>query len=450
MLPANRKKKLSMDKKNCLAQFLLQNQQLDGTIRHKAQKEAAQMYGLTTRSIRTIWMEVKHQQSQGIPVHFQQRSRGIIHKDKWKIDEEKIRNLSVLERSTIRKMAKKLNVSKSLLGIWIKEKLIRPHTSAIKPALSKVNKLARLKFALSHLRFDDDTLKFQSTRNVIHIDEKWFFMTKTTDIYYLLPNEIEPHRSCQSKRFIQKVMFMSVVGRPHFSSEGECLFDGKYGIFPFTTQEPAKRKSKNRSKGTLETKAIQSITKEVIKACLINQIIPAIKAKWPTTEPKEIIIQQDNARPHILATDKDFIEAANTDGFKISLICQPPNSPDTNINDLGFFRAIQSLQDDKMANTVDDLLKNVLSSYQELTTQTLNNVFLTLQGCYIEILKVKGGNDYKIPHMNKGRLSRMGLLPECIEVPEVLVKESLEHLMLPENETGNNYDLSRLTTHYGY
>ncbi|XP_057773775.1 uncharacterized protein LOC130993071 [Salvia miltiorrhiza] len=410
MVPANKKKKLSMDQKNCLAQFLLQNQQLDGTIRHKAQKEAAQMYGLTTRSVRRIWMEVKHQQSQGIPVHFQQRSRGIIHKDKWKIDEEKIRNLSVLERSTIRKMAKKLNVSKSLLGIWIKEKLIRPHTSAIKPALSKVNKLARLKFALSHLRFDDDTLKFQSMRNVIHIDEKW----------------------------------------PHFSSEGECLFDGKYGIFPFTTQEPAKRKSKNRSKGTLETKAIQSITKEVIKACLINQIIPAIKAKWPTTEPKEIIIQLDNARPHILATDKDFIEAANTDGFKISLICQPPNSPDTNINDLGFFRAIQSLQDDKMANTVDDLLKNVLSSYQELTAHTLNNVFLTLQGCYIEILKIKGGNDYKIPHMKKRRLSRMGLLPECIEVPEVLVKESLEYLMLPENETGNNYDLSRLTTHYGY
>ncbi|XP_057811614.1 uncharacterized protein LOC131025846 [Salvia miltiorrhiza] len=201
-------------------------------------------------------------------------------------------------------------------------------------------------------------------------------------------------------------------------------------------QEPAKRNSKNRTKGTLETKPIQSITKEVIKECIISQVIPSIKAKWSNTEPKDIIIQQDNARPHILQNDHEFAAAANTDGFNMTLICQPPNFPDTNVNDLGFFRAIHSLQDDKTAKTLDELLANKMSSFEELTPQTLNNVFLTFQGCYSEMLKVKRGNDYKIPHMNMGRLQRMGELPESIEVDPQLVRDSLEYVTMAENDAG--------------
>lgn len=90
----------------------------------------------------------------------------------------------------------------------------------------------------------------------------------------------------------------------------------------------------------------------------------------------------------------------------MQLVCQPPNSPDCNINDLGFFRAIQSLQYVKAAKNVDDQIKNVKSSFEELTATTLNNVFLTLMGCYVEMMKIKGGNKYKIPHMNKGKLLR--------------------------------------------
>ena len=42
--------------------------------------------------------------------------------------------------------------------------------------------------------------------------------------------------------------------------------------------------------------------------------------------------------------DADFIQATNGDGFTIHLMCQPPNNPDLNILNLGFFRAIQSIQ----------------------------------------------------------------------------------------------------------
>ena len=50
-----------------------------------------------------------------------------------------------------------------------------------------------------------------------------------------------------------------------------------------------------------------------------------------------IEIQQDNAKLHILDNDPIFREAANQGGFNIHLIQQPPNSPDMNVLDLGFF-----------------------------------------------------------------------------------------------------------------
>ena len=43
---------------------------------------------------------------------------------------------------------------------------------------------------------------------------------------------------------------------------------------------------------------------------------------------------------------------------KIKLVTQPPNSPDTNVNDLGFFRALQSLAWKKTAADVPQLINN--------------------------------------------------------------------------------------------
>ncbi|KAL1536025.1 hypothetical protein AAHA92_28737 [Salvia divinorum] len=80
----------------------------------------------------------------------------------------------------------------------------------------------------------------------------------------------------------------------------------------------------------METKPIESITKEVTKQYLINKIIPAIIEKWPDGATKEIRIQQDNAKPHIKDSDPEFRVAAQQHGFTMSLVQQPPCSPDTN------------------------------------------------------------------------------------------------------------------------
>ncbi|XP_057793023.1 uncharacterized protein LOC131009627 [Salvia miltiorrhiza] len=356
----SKRKILNSEEQNRLAHWLLANSN-NGRCNDRAQKEAASMFGIGRRTVRRFWSKTKEKIQSGAPVIFSSSRKGVIHKDRMQVDVEKVKSLSILERSTIRKMAVKLGVSKSLLGNWIKRKELRPHTNAIKPLLTDVNKIARMKYCLSNVVYD------------------------------------------------------ATMARPQFSADGQELFDGKIGIFPFTT------------------------------------VIPAIKEKWPKSAGiKHIIIQQDNARPHFNKDDPDFIVAANSDGFKIDLVCQPANSPDLNVNDLGFFRAIQSLQDDKMATTVEGLVQNVVTSFQELSSVTLNNVFLTLQGCLTEIMQAKGSNDYKIPHLNKARLLRLRMLPECIQVDEELLKDSLQHVLQFEKDVGTSYDIGALMVHFGF
>jgi hypothetical protein len=46
-------------------------------------------------------------------------------------------------------------------------------------------------------------------------------------------------------------MFLAAVARPRYDCYGTVIFDGKLGIWPFTYEEAAKRKSKNRDAGTM-------------------------------------------------------------------------------------------------------------------------------------------------------------------------------------------------------
>ena len=98
-------------------------------------------------------------------------------------------------------------------------------------------------------------------------------MNKESEKYYLHPEEEHPMRTCRSKKFIVKVMFLAAVARPRFDCSRNKHFDGKIGIFPFAFKEPAKRNSKNRVAGTLETKPILLVTKELYRRCLIDNVL---------------------------------------------------------------------------------------------------------------------------------------------------------------------------------
>ena len=131
-----------------VVQFLLKHS-TDGVLIKGAVTEAAEEFGISRKTVYRMWKAAKEQMQRGEPAHMEGKVKGYQHSDKLDLDEEKVRNLSVLERSSIRKMANKLSVSKSTVSQWIKEGKLKPHTNAIKPALTEVNKLARLKWCLS-------------------------------------------------------------------------------------------------------------------------------------------------------------------------------------------------------------------------------------------------------------------------------------------------------------
>ncbi|XP_027166607.1 keratin, type I cytoskeletal 9-like [Coffea eugenioides] len=103
----------------------------------------------------------------------------------------------------------------------------------------------------------------------------------------------------------------------------------------------------------------------------------------------------DNAKSHISPTDPEFIEAASRDGFDIHLSFQPPNSPDMNVLDLGYSRAMQSLQHQEVPMSIDKLILTVEKSFDQLSSESLNNAFLTLQSCMVEIWKESNKREFE-------------------------------------------------------
>ena len=114
--------------------------------------------------------------------------------------------------------------------------------------------------------------------------------------------------------------------------------------------------------------------------------------------------------------------------FDIRLMCYFANSPDLNVLDVGFFSAIQSLHYKESPKTTDELVNAVVKSFEAFPVVKSNHIFLTLQLCMIEIMRAKGSNKYKIPHVSKSMLESEGKLPTQIKCDPLLVQEFISYL----------------------
>ncbi len=145
--------------------------------------------------------------------------------------------------------------------------------------------------------------------------------------------------------------------------------------------------------------------KESIEMYLDN-LLPGIIMKWPAWWPKMVRIQLDNAPAHPIAgklgAKIDFsLAEMNAGGWDIGFVHQPANSPDCNTLDLAFFQAIQSLQYQKCAKNVDELVAHVQEAFAKLTLDVCRKVWTTAQIFVNQILLHNGNNDYKLPHVGK-------------------------------------------------
>ena len=153
------------------------------------------------------------------------------------------------------------------------------HTSSLKPTLTEENKMSRIELALSFIK-KNNTSKFEKMEDLIHINEKWFYLTKDGQRFIIVVNEEEPYRHDQHKSFLTKIMFLCAVARPSYDTNKNAWFDGKIGIWPIGKWELAKRSSKKCAKGMPVWKN-QCITRDVYHEYLIQKFLPAVKERWP-------------------------------------------------------------------------------------------------------------------------------------------------------------------------
>lgn len=221
--------------------------------------------------------------------------------------------------------------------------------------------------------------------------------------------------------------------RPIINQEtGVVEFDGKIGIFPFVQLVPAQRASRNRPRGMLVVKNV-TVDANAYFDMLCNNVLPAIHAKFPNVDI-QLSLQQDNASPHMDPLDETWREACETSGIDVRVFNQPANSPDLNINDLGFFRAIESIQQKHRTNDPQELIQRVEEAYADYSPVLLNRIWVTHQRCMTEILLSQGGNTYKIPHMNKEKMEKEKTLPVSLSIPLELYHSSARFIEAAKEE----------------
>ncbi|XP_021755468.1 uncharacterized protein LOC110720729 [Chenopodium quinoa] len=347
------------------------------------------IHGVSRWTLQRIWKHVKLSVRLKQSIKISKNQKGKAGRKPIQLNVEQLMAVPLKKRGNIRSLASAMKINKSTVGRFVKKGKILRHSNAIKPTLTAVNKIQRLRWCMQQVISSTiNTIpRFGDMYNVVHIDEKWFFMTKNSQTFYLAPNEVRPYRNCKSKRYDTKVMFEVALSRAVHGPDNECLFDGELGCFPLT------------------------------------------EANWPIDACGTIWVQQDNATQHLQLHDIEFRNAANTEGFNIHLIAQPPNSPDLNVLDLGFFNTIQAIQHQQAPRNVDELVSAVKYAYEIFEPRKVNHVFLSLQYCMLEIMMVQGSNNYIQPHHAKERMERAGNLPTYIEVPIQLLKESMTSLL---------------------
>ena len=340
---------------------------------------------------------------------------------------EEIRRQPLKDRGNLRSLSAVIGVPRSTLHEFLtKEKLLKRYRASLKPVLTEWNRLVRLQYALEQIRMQQRStrhgqLTFKDCFDVVHVDEKWFFIIKEGQKFILVFDEEPPNLYTRNKNNIEKVMFLCALARPRMV--GNTYWDGKIGIWPIGHVGKAKRKSKHHNRGD-PIWVNEKVDRIKYTEMMVDNVLPAIVSKWPPSlwnrEGYKVRIQQDGAKSHIPEGDELWFETLTQLELedKIDLYTQPPNSPDTNVNDLGFFASLQAKYYRHNPKSSFDIISMVQKSFDEYEARTLNRIWLSYQQCLNKIIEENGGNEYILGHMGKDKLERENRLPVSLAVTE--------------------------------
>ncbi|ETN24457.1 hypothetical protein PPTG_00776 [Phytophthora nicotianae INRA-310] len=139
-----------------------------------------------------------------------------------------IKLIPLEDRIDIRALVSTLSIPKSPLNAYNRAGVFRSHTTRVKQMLTEKQHVDQVKFALGFVhRGPRNTLLFDSMMDYVHLDEKWLYLLKEKQRFYLGEHEAVPHITVKNKNFIIKVMFLVAVARPRCDAKRHRVWDGK-------------------------------------------------------------------------------------------------------------------------------------------------------------------------------------------------------------------------------
>ena len=102
--------------------------------------------------------------------------------------EDELPTINIEKRSSIRSLSYQLNIPRSTAHYAVFKGYIKCINNKVKPCLTEKQKINRVKIFISNI--DLPNQMFIPFNNLIHIDEKWFYMNQIYRNLYQSPQKI--------------------------------------------------------------------------------------------------------------------------------------------------------------------------------------------------------------------------------------------------------------------
>jgi transposase len=182
-----------------------------------------------------------------------------------------------------------------------------------------------------------NSMKHHSWRNIVTLDESWFYLATDYDSIWLPPAEAPPTR--EKKMISSPKLMLTIVWNPH----GFHIID----ILP---------------------KGAKFNSDYYISHILTP--LAEIKESIGVESQRKLIVHADNARPH---TAKKVEEVLESTGLRNA--SHPPYSPDLAPSDFFLFGYLKEKMKGESFTSNDELLERVIQILNDIPPETLTKVF---------------------------------------------------------------------------
>lgn len=127
--------------------------------------------------------------------------------------------------------------------------------------------------------------------------------------------------------------------------------------------------------------------------------LPTFKQKMSWLWEKNTIVQQDGATPHTGHDASNKLTSGGREGgWDIRVFRQPAQSPDLNVNDLGFVASLKSRVWKKEYESIDEMIEGIRVMFTKYDNCTFERVWQSVYEKYNQVLRTWSVKDFEVRH----------------------------------------------------